>query len=88
MSTRPRCPGPPTIPWIWLDTPYYQSPNGSVGLETFSVIRGAMAVEDMIDNFRLVILSRERAVTLEPCGKDNLEIRISARQKARFIVIT
>jgi DNA end-binding protein Ku len=32
-----------SIEWIWLDTPYYLSPNDAVGEEAFSVIRDAMA---------------------------------------------
>jgi DNA end-binding protein Ku len=58
-----------SIEWIWLDTPYYLSPNEAVGQEAFSVIRDAMASEDMVGISRLVISRRERAVMLEPRGK-------------------
>lgn len=58
-----------SIEWIWLDTPYYLSPNEPVGEEAFSVIRDAMAAEDMVGISRLVISRRERAVMLEPRGK-------------------
>lgn len=58
-----------SIEWIWLDTPYYLSPNDPVGEEAFSVIRDAMAAEDMVGISRLVISRRERAVMLEPRGK-------------------
>jgi DNA end-binding protein Ku len=58
-----------SIEWIWLDTPYYLSPNDPVGQEAFSVIRDAMAAEDMVGISRLVISRRERAVMLEPRGK-------------------
>jgi DNA end-binding protein Ku len=58
-----------TIEWIWLDTPYYLSPNDPVGQEAFSVIRDAMASQDMVGISRLVITRRERAVMLEPRGK-------------------
>lgn len=58
-----------SIEWIWLDTPYYLSPNDPVGEEAFSVIRDAMAAEDMVGVSRLVISRRERAVMLEPRGK-------------------
>jgi DNA end-binding protein Ku len=58
-----------SIEWIWLDTPYYLSPNEPVGEEAFSVIRDAMASEDMVGISRLVISRRERAVMLEPRGK-------------------
>src|SRR6185503_19727937 len=58
-----------SIEWIWLDTPYYLSPNDPVGQEAFSVIRDAMASQDMVGISRLVITRRERAVMLEPRGK-------------------
>ena len=58
-----------SIEWIWLDTPYYLSPNEPVGEEAFSVIRDAMAAENMVGISRLVIARRERAVMLEPRGK-------------------
>ena len=58
-----------SIEWIWLDTPYYLSPDDPVGQEAFSVIRDAMAAEDMVGVSRLVISRRERAVMLEPRGK-------------------
>ena len=58
-----------SIEWIWLDKPYYLSPNDPVGEEAFSVIRDAMAGEDMVGISRLVISRRERAVMLEPRGK-------------------
>lgn len=58
-----------TIEWIWLDTPYYLSPNEKIAQEAFSVIRDAMASQDMVGISRLVISRRERAVMLEPRGK-------------------
>jgi len=58
-----------SIEWIWLDTPYYLSPDDPVGQEAFSVIRDAMAGQDMVGVSRLVIARRERAVMLEARGK-------------------
>jgi DNA end-binding protein Ku len=58
-----------SIEWVWLETPYYLSPDDPVGQEAFSVIRDAMAAEDMVGISRLVISRRERAVMLEPRGK-------------------
>lgn len=58
-----------TIDWIWLDTPYYMSPNEQVGQEAFSVIRDAMEAQKMVGISRLVITRRERAAMLEPRGK-------------------
>lgn len=58
-----------SVEWIWLDTPYYLSPDDPVGQEAFSVIRDAMAAEEMVGISRLVISRRERAIMLEPRGK-------------------
>jgi DNA end-binding protein Ku len=58
-----------SIEWIWLDTPYYLSPNDPVGQEAFSVIRDAMEAQARVGISRLVIARRERAVMLEPRGK-------------------
>jgi DNA end-binding protein Ku len=58
-----------SIQWVWLETPYYLSPDDPVGEEAFSVIRDAMNAEDMVGISRLVISRRERAVMLEPRGK-------------------
>lgn len=57
------------IEWIWLDTPYYLSPNDAVGEEAFLVIRDAMRAQNMVGISRLVISRRERAVMLEPRDK-------------------
>lgn len=58
-----------SIEWIWLDTPYYLSPDEPIGEEAFSVIRDAMAAEKMVGISQLVIARRERAVMLEPRGR-------------------
>ncbi|THV20915.1 Ku protein [Peteryoungia ipomoeae] len=58
-----------SIEWIWLDTPYYLSPNDTVGEEAFLVIRDAMRAQDMVGISRLVISRRERAIMLEPRDK-------------------
>ena len=58
-----------SIEWVCLETPYYLSPDDPIGQEAFSVIRDAMAAEDMVGISRLVISRRERAVMLEPRGK-------------------
>jgi DNA end-binding protein Ku len=57
------------IDWIWLDTPYYLTPNDKVGEEAFGVIRAAMEKQGMVGISRLVLGRRERAVMLEPRGK-------------------
>lgn len=57
------------IDWLWLDTPYYLSPNDTISEEAFGVIRAAMEKQGMVGISRLVLGRRERAVMLEPRGK-------------------
>ncbi|WP_313605650.1 Ku protein [Rhizobium sp.] len=57
------------IDWIWLDKPYYLTPNDKVSVEAFAVIRAAMDSQKMVGISRLVLGRRERAVMLEPRGK-------------------
>lgn len=58
-----------SIEWIWLDKPYYLTPNEQVSEEAYSVIRDAMEAQKMVGISRLVIARRERAVMLEPRDK-------------------
>lgn len=58
-----------TIPWIYLDNPYYLTPNDEVGEEAFCVIRNAMSSSKMVGISKLVLGRRERAVMLE--ARDN-----------------
>jgi DNA end-binding protein Ku len=58
-----------SIEWIWYDKPHFLLPDDPVGVEAFSVIRGAMASTGTVGISRLVMYRRERAVMLEPRGK-------------------
>jgi len=58
-----------TIEWTYFDTPYFVVPADEVGEEAFTVIREAMAANDVVGIARLVLYRRERAVLLEPQGK-------------------
>jgi DNA end-binding protein Ku len=53
----------------YLDTPYYIAPEGSVGVEAFTVIRDAMRDKRKAGLGRVVISRRERMVLLEPLDK-------------------
>jgi DNA end-binding protein Ku len=50
----------------YLDTPYYIAPEGTVGIEAFTVIRDAMRDKGKAGLGRVVISRRERMVLLEP----------------------
>lgn len=58
-----------TIPWIYLDAPYFLTPDEAVGEEAFAVIREAMSATSTVGISRVVLNRRERAVMLEPRGK-------------------
>jgi DNA end-binding protein Ku len=53
----------------FYDTPYYVTPNDSVGQEAFAVIRDAMKGKGMVALGRVVMAKRERVIALEPSGK-------------------
>ncbi len=54
---------------IYLDESYYIVPNDKVAHEAFSVIRNAMAKEDLVGLARVVLYRRERILMLQP--RDN-----------------
>ena len=51
---------------IYLDAPYYVAPDGAMAEETFAVLREAMRKTGKIAIARLVLSSRERAITIGP----------------------
>ncbi len=54
---------------LYLDSPYYLTPEDKVGQDAFAVIREAMARKNMVGLGRVVISRRERIVMLEPREK-------------------
>ena len=54
---------------VYLDTPYYLTPDGKVAEEAFAVIRDAMRDRQVVGLGRVVLYRRERIVMLEPRGK-------------------
>lgn len=58
-----------TVPWIFLDSPYFMVPDDPVGEEAYAVIREAMRATDTVGISRAVLNRRERAVMLQPRGK-------------------
>jgi DNA end-binding protein Ku len=58
-----------SIGWIWYDTPHFLIPDGKIGEQAFSVIRGAMLASKTRAISRVVLYNRERAVLLEPRDK-------------------
>jgi DNA end-binding protein Ku len=54
---------------LYLDAPYYLTPDDRVAEEAFAVIREAMRSKDVVGLARVVMYRRERIVMLEPRGK-------------------
>jgi len=54
---------------VYLETPYYLTPDGKVAEEAFAVIRDAMRDKKVVGLGRVVLYRRERIVMLEPRGK-------------------
>jgi DNA end-binding protein Ku len=53
----------------YFDSPYYITPNDTVGQDAFAVIREAMRGKGMVALGRVVMAKRERVIALEPEGK-------------------
>src|SRR6266705_1457451 len=54
---------------LYLNSPYYITPDGEVGQQAFAVIREAIHKEGMVALGRVVFTSREHVIALEARGK-------------------
>jgi DNA end-binding protein Ku len=54
---------------VYIDQPYYLTPDGRVAEEAFAVIREAMREKQVVGIGRVVLYRRERPIMLEPRGK-------------------
>ena len=68
---------------IYLDTPYYLSPDDKIGEEAFLVIREAMQREKMVGIARIVMARRERMLMLEPRGEGLLAYTLRNHNEVR-----
>jgi DNA end-binding protein Ku len=74
---------------LYLNNPYYLVPDGEVGQQAFAVIREAIRKEGMVALGRVVFISREHIIALEPRGKGLLgmtlrypyEVRVGATKE-------
>jgi DNA end-binding protein Ku len=57
------------IDGVYIDQPYYLTPDGRVAEEAFAVIREAMREKQVVGIGRVVLYRRERPIMLEPRGK-------------------
>lgn len=68
---------------VYLDAPYYLTPDGKVGEDAFLVIREAIRKKNMAGIARLVMSRRERMVLIEPRGKGLLATTLRSANEVR-----
>jgi DNA end-binding protein Ku len=61
---------------LYLNHPYYMTPDGAVGREAYAVIREAIRKEDVVALGRVILTTREHVVAIEPHGKGLLGITL------------
>lgn len=61
---------------LYLNNPYYITPDGEVGVQAFAVIREAIKQEGMVALGRVVFTSREHIIGLKPRGKGLLGVTL------------
>jgi DNA end-binding protein Ku len=61
---------------LYLNSPYYITPDGEVGQQAFAVIREAIRKEGMVAIGKVVFTSREHVIALEARGKGLLGITL------------
>ena len=68
---------------IYLDESFYLVPQDDVAQEAFSVIREAMAKEDLAGLARVVVYRRERLLLLRPRGKGLMATALRYKNEVR-----
>jgi DNA end-binding protein Ku len=61
---------------LYLNNPYYVTPDGEVGRQAYVVIREAIRQEGMVALGRVVFTTREHVIALEPRGKGLLGVTL------------
>ena len=68
---------------IWWNDPYYLVPDGTAGLDAFTVIREAMLHAQKLAIARLVMGARERMVAIEPRAGGMLATTLRTHDEVR-----
>ncbi len=68
---------------LYLDSPYYVTPDGDAAEETFSVIREAMRQQKKVALSRVVLSSREHLIAIAPRGKGFLTTTLRTAEEVR-----
>jgi DNA end-binding protein Ku len=61
---------------LYLNTPYYITPNGEVGQQAYTVIREAIKKKGMVALGRVIFTTREHVIAIEPRGKGLLGVTL------------
>jgi DNA end-binding protein Ku len=61
---------------LYLNRPYYVTPNGEVGQQAYAVIREAIKREGMVALGRVILTTREHVLAIEPHGKGLLGVTL------------
>ena len=61
---------------LYLNDPYYMTPDGEVGQQAYALIREAIRKADMVALGRVVLTTREHVIAIEPRGKGLLGITL------------
>jgi DNA end-binding protein Ku len=68
---------------VYLDTPYYVAPDGTIGDETFRVLRDAMDRSGKAGIGRVVLTNRDHPLMLRPHGKGMVMITLRPAEEVR-----
>jgi DNA end-binding protein Ku len=61
---------------LYLNHPYYMTPDGEIGRQAYVVIREAMEKEGMVALGRVILTTREHVIAIEPHGQGLLGITL------------
>lgn len=61
---------------LYLNHPYYVTPDGEMGQQAYAVIREAIKREGMVALGRVVLTTREHVIAIEPRGKGLLGVTL------------
>jgi DNA end-binding protein Ku len=61
---------------LYLNHPYYMTPDGEIGQQAYAVIREAIRKESMVALGRVILTTREHVIAIEPHGKGLLGVTL------------
>jgi len=61
---------------LYLNHPYYMTPDGEIGQQAYAVIRESIRKEGMVALGRVILTTREHVIAIEPHGKGLLGVTL------------